>query len=148
MGTMLHDIRLAPRPVLSPGERETLVAMAEAALPAGKRFPAGDARTIARLEGYLGQLGPGAPTMIRGILRAVDAAAYAHHLRSFARLDADKRLRLLESWRTGNYFWRTALRAVVTPLKLAHFDDPSFFQAIGCVYEFDRPATVERPRWL
>src|SRR5262249_43154146 len=102
MSTMLHDIRLAPRPVLSPGERDTLVAMAEAALPAGKRFPAGDARTVARMESYLGQLGPGAPTMIRGILHAVDASAYTHHLRPFARLDADKRLRLLESWRTGN----------------------------------------------
>src|SRR5262245_14492412 len=114
MGTMLHDIRLAPRPVLSPGERETLVAMAEAALPAGKRFPAGDARTVARMESYLAQLGPGAPTMIRGVLAAIEAAAYAHHLRPFARLDAKKRFRLLESWRTGNYVARTALRALVT----------------------------------
>jgi len=148
MSSMLHDIRVPARPVLSPGERDTLVAIAEAALPSGKRFPSGDARTVARMETYLGQLGPGVPTMIRGVLTALDAAAYARHFRSFARLDADKRFRLLESWRTGNYVARTALRAVLTPLKLAHFDDPAFFQAIGCVYEFERPATVEKPRWL
>lgn len=145
---MLHD---APPAGAEPGslsarERETLVAIAQAIMPAGKRFPGADVATVARMEGYLAQIGRSGPMAIRAILHAIDATAYARHLRAFSRLPLDKRYRLLESWRTGNYVGRTALRTLVTPLKLAHFDDPTFFQAIGCVYSFASAAPSDRPR--
>jgi choline dehydrogenase-like flavoprotein len=133
---------------LSPGERATLTAVAEAVLPAGARFPGADARTVSRFLGYVGHMGDAATPLVRGLLHAVDVAAYARHLRGFARLSGEQRTALLESWRTGNVVWRTALRALAMPLKLAHFDDPAFYQAIGCVYEQPAQAAVPRPRFM
>src|SRR5947208_16746984 len=118
-------LREVPSAALSPRERETVLAIAEAVMPPSKRFPGAGAPTVARMEGYLENLGKSGVMAIRGILRAIDATAYARYLRGFARLSVERRLRLLESWRTGNYVGRTALRALLTPLKLAHFDDPS-----------------------
>src|SRR6266702_1268864 len=143
---MLHELRVA-RHVFSSGERETLAAVAETAIPGSRRFAAADARCVARAEGYLDTIGKGAPSAMRALIHALDAAAYARHLRPFARLAPGHRLALLESWRNAGYLRRTALRALLTPLKMAHFDDPDVYSAIGCVYRME-PAAAERPRWM
>src|SRR5882672_6925675 len=145
---MLHDIRVPEARCLSDGERVTLAAIAEAVMPAGQRFPGADGRTVARMEGYLAQVGDRARLGVRALLGMVDASSYARHLRPFARLSADRRTALLESWRTGSYLRRMALRALTMPLKIAHFDDPAFFRAIGCVYEHDGGAAADKPRWM
>src|SRR5262249_31722474 len=106
---MLHEIRV-PRSVFSPSERELLLAVAETTIPASRRFPAADARTVERAEGYLENFGKGAPSAMRAILRALDASAYARHLKPFARLAPAQRLALLESWRGGGYVRRMALQ--------------------------------------
>src|SRR5262249_58259324 len=82
----------------------------------------------------------------RAILRALAARAYAPSLRRLAGLSVDRRLHILEGWRTGGYLRRSALRALLSPLKMSHFDDPAFFRQLGCVYGAE-PATDERPRW-
>src|SRR5215831_3096475 len=130
---MLHDVRGLGRTCLSEGERRTLAALAEAVLPPGRRFPGADARTVGRMEGYVALLGDTMQTTVRALLRMIDASAYARHLRPFERLSIERRTQLLESWRKGNYLRRTALRALTMPLKIAHFDDPAFYRAIGCV---------------
>src|SRR6202000_1460225 len=45
---------------------------------------------------------------------------------------------ILEGWRTGDPIRRLLLRALVSPLKMAHFDDPQLYQQLGCVYDAAR----------
>jgi len=63
--------------------------------------------------------------------------------RSFARASADKQLRILQSWRKGDAVRRLALRAVVSPLKIAHFDSPELYRQLGCVYDSSVKAEVK-----
>ncbi len=138
---MLHSIRQrGRRETLSSRERDTLRAIAETAIPAGRHLPgAGDA-TVAKVEELLAATGPGFTRAHRGPLATGDGAAAVRPLRGFPRLPAPARVRLLEWLRHGDYLRRTALRALLAPIKLAHFDDAAFYRAIGCVYE--RPAGV------
>ena len=133
--------------LFSDGERATLVAIAEAALPAGKIFPGAGARAIGRVEQFLSELPPTAQTAYRGMLRTLEGHAWLHHRRSLGALPAAARLGLLDRWRTAGVARRTALRALLVPLKVAHFDDPQFYRHLGCVYEFERPRAEPRPTW-
>src|SRR5688572_13029262 len=136
------------RSVFSPGERETLLAVATAAMPPGKRLPGANERCVQRVEGYLEQIGGAALTATRAVLAALDAEAYARRFKKFARLPEEKRRDILEAWRTGGYFRRMALRGTLVPLKMAHFDDPALFRELGCVYGVETPKTIETPRWM
>src|SRR5687767_430470 len=136
---MLHRTDETRAVVFSTSERETLLAIARAVMPPGKRIPGADERCVSRFDAYLGQIGGAAVGAARALLAGLDAASYASGLRSFARLSPEKQLTLLESWRTGGFVRRTALRALLVPLKLSHFDDPELFRKLGCVYEYERP---------
>jgi hypothetical protein len=144
---MLHTIRSrSTRELLSSRERDTLRAVAETAIPGGKHVPAADDATIARVEELLHASGPTFTRGYRALLAGLDGAARARHLRGFTRLPGPARTRLLDWLRSGDYLRRTALRALLAPIKLAHFDDPAFYRAVGCVYE--RPAGTAEPSRL
>ena len=115
--------------------RETLIAVAETAIPRGRFIPAAGEATVAKVEQFLDHLSSPLQTGMSGLLRAVDAAAWLGHRRSFVRLSPEKRLAVLESFRTGDVVRRLMLRAIVSPLKLAHFDDPALYKQLGCVYD-------------
>jgi choline dehydrogenase-like flavoprotein len=132
---------------LTERERATLVAVAEAAIPSGRIIAGAGPDIVGRFEAAMVGYGSAMFMTVRGVLRAIDAAAYARYLRPFARLSAARRTSLLEGWRTGGYLRRSALRALLMPLKMVHFDDPAFYRALGCVYGTDAPAADERPRW-
>jgi choline dehydrogenase-like flavoprotein len=144
---MLHQIQRSAT-CLSDRERATFRAIAEAAMPAGRFLPAAGDRTVARAEAFLAALPSPVRSGYRGFLAAADAAAYARYLRPLAKLDAERRVKVLDGWRTGNYLLRSMLRMMVLPLKLAHFDDPSFYSELGCVFDQERPKQPERPRWM
>jgi len=131
----------------SPRERRLLAAIAEAAMPGGRIFPAGGDAAVGRLEAFLAPMPPLFSRGYRALLLGVEAAALMRHGRSFGSLDEEARLALLESWRTGDFARRTALRALVAPLKAAHYNDPALYRALGCVYEA-KPVSEERPRWM
>src|SRR5262249_47187450 len=124
---MLHEIR---RPVtcLSERERATLRAIAEAAMPPGRFLDAAGDRCLTQAEAFLASLPERVRPGYRSFLAAADASSYARHLRSLASLDEEKRVRVLEGWRTGNYLRRSMLRLLLTPLKLARFDDPVLYR--------------------
>ena len=134
--------------VFSPSERETLLAVATAAIPGGARVPGADEGSVRRVEALLVGMGGGAGPALRALLTALDAQAYATTLRPFARLSEERRLRMLESWRTGGFVRRNAMRALLTPIKLAHFDDAELFRKLGCVYKYETPRTIDRPRYM
>ncbi len=121
--------------MLSPAQRATYLAVAEAALPAGRFLPAAGPHTIGRVEAVLAKVPALAQHGLGALLGALDAAALLSHRRRFARLDVGDRLAMLERWSAGDLARRTAVRALVVPLKVAHFDDPALYRQLGCVYE-------------
>ncbi len=142
---MRHADR-APR-AFSDRQRRTLTAVAEATLPAGKIFPAAGARTVDKVDAFLGGMPAAARTAAGALLVALEAEALLRHRGRFDTLTIAERLTLLQRWGDGGLARRTALRALVTPLKVAHFDDPGFYQQLGCVYTFDKPAAEAKPAW-
>jgi choline dehydrogenase-like flavoprotein len=130
------------------GEDRLLGAIADAALPAGRVFPAASPEVAARTARFLSELPPAMGKSYRALMAAIDATALLLHRRSFVHCSNEQRVAVLESWRRGNVARRWSLRLLLTPLKLAHFSNPEFFRAVGCVYQFDAPARVEQPRHL
>ncbi|HKA87263.1 MAG TPA: GMC family oxidoreductase N-terminal domain-containing protein [Haliangiales bacterium] len=128
-------------------ERATLLAIADAVIPPGRIVRGVTPDMADRFESAIADYGSALLATVRGVIRAIDAAAYARYLRPFARLTMERRTSLLEGWRTGGYLRRSALRALLMPLKLVYFDDPGFYKELGCVYGAEAPATDERPRW-
>jgi len=120
---------------LSPKQHRTLVAIAETVLPAGRFIPAAGEATVQKVEDFARTLPGPLQTGLSGLLRGIDALAWLHERRSFARAAPARRLALLDRWRTGDPIRRLLLRALVSPLKMAHFDDPELYRRLGCVYE-------------
>ena len=149
---MLHAVRppddTTDRP-LSERQRRTLAAIAEAALPGGAIFPAAGPRTVDKVEAFIGEVGVGgaANLGIGALLAALDADALLRHRRPLAALPPAARLEVLERWRRGGLARRSAIRALVTPLKMAHFDDPDFYRHLGCVYDREKVRAEPKPSW-
>jgi choline dehydrogenase-like flavoprotein len=133
---------------LSSGERRTLVAVAEAALPAGRILPAAGADDVVRVEEFLARLPRPVLAGYRATLRALDAASWLGRRKSFARLGEADRLAVLEGWRHGGVARRNALRALVAPIKIAHLDDANLYRALGCVYKVELPRAEAKPAYM
>ncbi len=129
-------------------DRRLLAALAGAAMPAGRIFPAAGDAAVTRLEEFLAPMPPFYARGYKALLLGLDGAALLRHGRSFLSLDDEERAALLEGWRTGDFARRTALRVLVAPLKAAHYNDPAFYRALGCVYEVKTPSQVEQPRFM
>jgi choline dehydrogenase-like flavoprotein len=125
----------------------TLLAIAETAIPAGRYIPAAGEATVAKVEQFLSRLPSAVQTGIQALLRTVDATAWLKHRAPFAKLSFEKRLALLDSFRTGDVVRRLMLRALVSPLKIAHFDDPGLYKQLGCVYDFAAKAE-QKPAYM
>ena len=141
--------RRAERPTASglARHRATLTALAETAIPPGAVFPGAGEQAVRSIESALAR-GPGfLASGYAALVRALDAVALARHGRRFARLDPARRLEVLEAMRRGGLPGRVALRAVVTPLKVAHFGDPALLRSVGCVLPM-AAAPEERPRHI
>jgi choline dehydrogenase-like flavoprotein len=123
---------------LSQAQHRTLVAVAETALPAGQFMPAAGEPTVAKVEQFLTTLPGSLQRGVGGLLRGLDGAAWLGDGRPFARLAVERRLAMLDGWRTGDPLRRLLLRALVSPLKMAYFDDPKLYERLGCVYEATR----------
>ncbi len=131
--------------MLSLTQRQTLVAIAETVLPRGRFLPAAGSETVDKV---LDQLPPRLHLGVAGLLQALEAAAWLKGARSFSALAPAKRFELLESWRTGDFVRRTMLRALATPLKMAHFDDPTLYRQLGCVYEAPQVKPESKPAYM
>src|SRR6476659_30981 len=101
---------------LSAQQHETLIAVAETALPAGRFLPAAGSDTVDKVERFVEKLPSQLSFGLKGLLRGLDAASYFSERRSFVRVKPEKRLALLESWRNGDAIRRLMLRALVSPL--------------------------------
>jgi choline dehydrogenase-like flavoprotein len=133
---------------LSRSQRQTLVAVAETILPGGRFLPAAGAQTADKVEHALAHLPGLVHRGLGGLLQAVEAAAWLRSARPFTRLAPAKRLEMLDGWRTGDLARRLMLRALATPLKIAHFDSPALYKQLGCVYEAQLPKAEVKPAYM
>ncbi len=133
---------------LSEAQRRTLLAVAETALPAGRYLPAATAATVDRVEQFVAKLPSQLSFGLKGLLRALDAASWIDARRPFVRIKPQQRFDVLESWRRGDPVRRLMLRALLTPLKMAHFDDPKLYKSLGCVYDTIAPRAESKPAYM
>src|SRR6476659_3109895 len=99
---------------LSAQQHETLIAVAETALPAGRFIPAAGTSTVDKVERFVAKLPSQLSFGLKGLLRGLDAASYLAQARPFVKVKPEKRLELLEGWRTGDPIRRLMLRALVS----------------------------------
>ncbi|MBA3397257.1 MAG: GMC family oxidoreductase [Deltaproteobacteria bacterium] len=133
---------------LSPNLHRTLVAVAEAALPAGKFIPGAGEQTAYKVEQFASNLPGAAQTGLAGLLRGLDAQAWLGERKAFTRVAPERRLAILQQWRHGDVFRRLMLRALVSPLKIAHFDDPALYKQLGCVYDAEKVKAETKPAYM
>jgi choline dehydrogenase-like flavoprotein len=134
--------------MISPRHRKVLLSLAEAAMPATARLEAGGPRTVKSFERLIATFP--APAA-RGLLAAylvLEASTIPIRGRPFSSLALEARAEVLAGMEQSRlYAVRTLLRALLTPLKQAHFDEPSMYAHVGCHHEL--PAVRdEEPRWL
>lgn len=133
---------------LSEHHHRTLIAVAETALPAGKFIPGANAQTVEKVEAFIEKLPSQLSFGLKGLLRGLDAASWLGERRPFVRVKPEKRLALLDSWRTGDVLRRLMLRALVSPLKIAHFDNPGIYKQLGCVYDVEKAKGEAKPAYM
>lgn len=113
--------------------RSTLAAIAEVALPAGGKFPAGGEQTAHTVARVFATLPAGLKAAFLALVSSADLLALRAGKRSLQRVAPARRLELLEAWRTsGNYQARLAFRALMAVIKGAHFAAPAVYARSGC----------------
>ena len=135
---------------LADDARATALAVARAAMPAGARFPAADERTVDRAERVLSGFGRGTVARWGTLMRLFEhAARVSHRGRGFSALPGDEAEAMLARWAVGDadVGRRTMALALTAPLKIAYFDDPAIYRALGGTWRFG-PVAKESPRWM
>ncbi len=131
----------------SRNERETLLALAEVAMPAGEVFGPPDHEMLDRLEAFLAA-GPGLSLAgIQALIRTFNTACRVRHLRRFTRLSPEKQRTFVREQRALPYPLRMGIRALLTLLKVAHYNDEEKFRALGIRY-CAGPSVVPPERWM
>lgn len=152
-----HGLAAAPaaRGPLSEREQRAILCLARAVMPARPDLPGAGPATVERLASWLreSQTAPG----YRGLLVLLDGLAWLRFRTRLSDLDPTAALALCRSLYEGDFAARGLLRAVLTPLKLAHFDDPALFARFEAPYPlspdaplppYQRPAAPpELPRY-
>ncbi len=134
---------------LSERERRIVRALAGAVIPAGRVFEAGGEGTLRRFERWLDDSSVFQMRILKSLLWAAELAAIPSTGRVLSALSAERAMRFLETWSSSKlHVRRMLLRAIVSPIKVAHFDDPRAFEAVGCksFHEYKLPVS-EAARW-
>lgn len=133
--------------VLAPRERAIALALAEACLPGG-RVPGGDSATIDRLERMMTSMGDAFVVASRASLRAADAFVRARRGASLTDLAPADVVAEIDGWLSSrSKHARWFARALLVPMKQAHFDDAAVHAAVGVAYGREAPRVVEAPRY-
>ncbi len=132
--------------MLTARERSQLELLASTALPAGRFLPGATPATVRRVETFLADLPPAFLSGYRKLIHTLDAQALLQTRTRFSKLPFGRRVEVLEALENGEAT-RLLLRGLLAPLKLAHFDDPTVYAALGCRYGVDPPLRNERGRW-
>jgi choline dehydrogenase-like flavoprotein len=130
---------VGPRPAVGPArllsdrERRIVRAIAAAVIPAGSVFEAGGEGTVLRYEQWLDGANPLQLRLLKSLLWTAELAALPGTGRVLSALSPRRASRFLEAWASSrSHVRRMLLRAIVIPVKVAHFDDRRAFAAVGC----------------
>jgi choline dehydrogenase-like flavoprotein len=130
-------------------ERRIALALAEAALPQVGGIPGGDVDTVTRIERFATSQGSGFFQAVRASLWTVEAWTLPRRGRRFSALPEATRTAELEAWSQARpRALRWLLRAVLTPVKAAHFDHPAVFEHVGCRRDHEHPTELQAERWM
>jgi hypothetical protein len=135
--------------VLGERERRIVRAIAAAIVPSGTVFEAGGEGTLRRFEQWLAGASTLQMRVIRSLLWAAELGAVVSTGSRLTALAPERAARFFEEWSSSRlYARRVLLRAILSPIKIAHFDDPRAFEAIGCrSFHAHRPPLAEPARW-
>ena len=133
-------------PFLTAAERAALLAVATAALPAGRRFHGADQSTVARAEEFVAALGVAAQVAYRGLIAVLEAQSLGRTGRRFSALPFGRRLELFESWHRHETS-RLTLRGLLAPLKIVFFDDDRTYAAAECRFDSGPRPSEPEPAW-
>jgi choline dehydrogenase-like flavoprotein len=133
------------------GERERRIvrALAAAVIPPGSVFEPGGEATLRRFERWLQGSNPLQMAIVRSLLWAAELAAVPSTGRVLSALSRERAQQFLETWAGSRlYARRMLLRAIVSPIKVAHFDDKKAYDAVHCksFHDYKLP-TAEPARW-
>ena len=135
--------------MLTPQEERIAAAVAAAAIPPGRFLEGGGPATIEKLRRWLEGAPHGQVQGIRALLWSAETLAIARAGLPFSRLSRERAERVLTSWQSSDSaVTRWFLRALVTPVKAAHFDDPAMFAHVGCAAPSSQPRVDEPARWM
>jgi choline dehydrogenase-like flavoprotein len=136
---------------MSLGAREARIvrALAAAAMPEGTILEGGGETTVFRLERWLAGAKAVHWAGLRALLWTAELASIPFTGRPFSSLPPERAARFLESWANRRSARsRGILRAILSPLKAAHFDDPKMKAHVGCKTVLAPIPIAERPRYL
>jgi choline dehydrogenase-like flavoprotein len=147
-GSSSTRIQPSPQGFLSARERRIVGAIAEAAMPAGRVLEGGGADTALGVDQWLRESPRNAAQGIRAGLWSLELGVVPLKHRVFSSLPLQDRIEVLREWEQNrSYAARSMLRALLLPIKFAHFNRPEMFQHVGCRYESEA-VREDRPRWL
>jgi choline dehydrogenase-like flavoprotein len=136
---------------LSPRAMRIAVALAKAAIPGGGPIEGGGERTAGRIDSWLAGASKRELQAMEALMWSAELAAVPATGRRLTSLSERRARRFLQDWEgSGSAVRRAHLRAVLTPIKAAHFDDPVTFSGGGCPHPSNGkglPVVDERARW-
>jgi choline dehydrogenase-like flavoprotein len=133
---------------LSHRERAIVAAIAEAAIPQGKLFEAGGEGTARRLLGMLENLPPTYLKGYRALLWTAELSTLPSHRQTFSALPLEPRTDHFARWKHSSLRPLSHLaRAVLLPMRFAHYDSPNFYEKVNVPFQFDPPSASEVARW-
>ena len=136
------------RRALGHHEARIAVAIAEVAFPKGSHHEAGGQPTVRRLENLLNDIPPRFAAGYRSLLWAAEASSIPVYGRPFSWLSVAERTTFLERVAYSNLHpVRNFARAVLLPLRVAHFDSVAFFRQMDLRYGFPPPQSEPAERW-
>lgn len=131
---------------LSSADRALVLAIARTAIPDGRILDGADEETLENALALVTRAGRVTPHGWVAIARGLDLFARARFGAGFADLPLGKRLDALAVWRDAPLM-RHLVRALLAPLKIAHFADARSYRALGCRHAVEVPRFEEPTRW-
>jgi len=129
---------------LSEHEKEIVVAIAAAAMPPSGTLPGGGRDTLTKLLAFMRGMPKDFLASIKPLLWMVEVASVPTRGKPFTKLSRNDAETFLDAWANGSlHLQRSALRALLTPMKYAHFHDPKLFERVGC--RFELPVVKDEP---
>lgn len=133
---------------LSEREVGILTSIAEAAMPSGQLLEGAGRPAALAVNQWLGGLTTEPVAVIRAAMWVFEGATLPTYFRPYSSLSLDDRMAVMRQWEQSTQpTVRNLLRAIVTPLKVHHFDRPEMFRHVGCRYGLPS-VRDEQPRYM